>query len=369
MMKVLFTTNIPSPYRVDFFNELGKKIDLTVLFENEIATDRENMWQLGEFNFFKSVFMKGFYVKSSGKICPEILRYVSNKEFDVIIIGMYSTPTSMIAIQYMKIKKIPFIISSDGGMIREDSKINNIIKKYFIGSASAWLSSGNKTTEYLCHYGAIQDNTYIYPFTSIKENEVLKKKLTYDEKKTQKNKLCIKEENVIISVGQFINRKGFDILIKACSNIDNKIGVYIIGGEPTEEYIHLVNELNITNVHFIGFKLKSDLINYYMAADLFVLPTREDIWGLVINEAMAYGLPVITTKYCVAGMEMVVMNKNGWITEVDSIEISNLINYFFTKCNQSEMSEEALKTARQYTIEKMAISHYESILDFYRCIR
>ena len=43
-MKILFLTNIPSPYRVDFFNELGKLCDLTVLFEKQIAQDREKQW-------------------------------------------------------------------------------------------------------------------------------------------------------------------------------------------------------------------------------------------------------------------------------------------------------------------------------------
>ena len=60
-------------------------------------------------------------------------------------------------------------------------------------------------------------------------------------------------------------------------------------------------ENDLTNVHFVGFKTKEQLEDYYRAADLFVLPTREDIWGLVVAEAMAYGLGVITTNRCNAG--------------------------------------------------------------------
>ena len=54
-----------------------------------------------------------------------------------------------------------------------------------------------------------------------------------------------------------------------------------------------------------------------MAADAFVLPTREDIWGLVINEAMAYGLPVVTTDRCNAGLELIKNNVNGYVVHVD----------------------------------------------------
>ena len=59
-MKVLFMANIPSPYRVDFFNELGKYCDLTVTFEGETATDRDKKWKAAEYKNFKAHFMKGF---------------------------------------------------------------------------------------------------------------------------------------------------------------------------------------------------------------------------------------------------------------------------------------------------------------------
>ena len=54
-----------------------------------------------------------------------------------------------------------------------------------------------------------------------------------------------------------------------------------------------------------------------MASDLFVLPTREDIWGLVINEAMANGLPVVTTDRCIAGRELVANGENGYLVPAE----------------------------------------------------
>lgn len=58
-MRVLFLTNIPSPYRIDFFNELGKLCELTVLFEREDATNREANWLKNEIQYFKGVFLSG----------------------------------------------------------------------------------------------------------------------------------------------------------------------------------------------------------------------------------------------------------------------------------------------------------------------
>ena len=54
-MKILYITNIPSPYKVDFFNELGKYVDLTVLFELESSTERDDEWKSTVLRLFKAL--------------------------------------------------------------------------------------------------------------------------------------------------------------------------------------------------------------------------------------------------------------------------------------------------------------------------
>lgn len=352
-MKILFMTNVPSPYRVDFFNELGKHCELTVLFETDTAKSRDASWKTDKFLNFKAVFLKGIKFGEAESFSLNVLQYLSNKKYDVIVVGMYSSPTGMLAIEYMKFRKIPFVISSDGGLIKGDKGMKYKLKARYIGAASAWLSTGNTTTEYLCHYGAHKDQVYVYPFSSIKDDDVLSKPVTRTEKDKLRAELGMIENRIIVSVGQFIRRKGYDILLKACKDIDKNIGVYIIGGEPTEEYIQLQKELHLTNVHFVGFTNKDLLSQYYKAADLFVHPTREDIWGLVVNEAMAYGLPVITTDKCVAGLEMVDNGITGDIIPVENVEI--LSKKLIQKDDYSRTL--VLDTARRYSIEQMAKEH------------
>lgn len=106
-MKVLFMANIPSPYRVDFFNELGKYCDLTVTFEGRTATDRDEKWRAAESKNFKAQFMKGIRTKSDQFLCLEIIKVIKSG-FDRIIVGGYSTPTAMLAIEYMRLQKSHF---------------------------------------------------------------------------------------------------------------------------------------------------------------------------------------------------------------------------------------------------------------------
>ena len=164
---------------------------------------------------------------------------------------------------------------------------------------------------------------YRYPFSSLGNKDIINTPLSQQEKNAIRKILDIKEPQMILAVGQFIHRKGFDVLLQAARTMDKNIGIYIVGGKPTEEYLQIQKENNLTQIHFEGFKTKEELAMYFKAADIFVHPTREDIWGLVINESMAYGLPVVTTNKCVAGMELIT-NKECLIDTDNSEQLKNI---------------------------------------------
>lgn len=359
-MKILYLTNLPSPYRVDFFEELGKLCKLTVLYERKKADNRDGKWLSSRGKNYKEVFLSGINVGNEAALSLDVIKWLK-KEYDLIIIGGYSTPTGMIAMEYLRIKKIPFILNSDGGFIKKDSQLRYRIKKYFISKATFWLSTGKYTNDYLKYYGAMDENIYTYPFTSLKQKQIMRQPIKVIEKFKVREKLDIKEEKIIVSVGQFIHRKGFDVLLKATAGLPNDVGVYIIGGEPTEKYLELKKKLDLTNVHFIGFQKQQKISDYYLAADLFVLPTREDIWGLVINESMAHGLPVITTNKCVAGLELVKEGVNGFIIACNDENTLNqkIKEVLYDRDLSNKMGRESLNKIKTYTIENMAEKHIE----------
>lgn len=358
-MRILYMTNIPSPYRVEFFNELGKYCDLTVLFERREAKGRDAAWLKGTFENFTGIFLKGVPIANESALCPVAIKYLHNGNFDGIIIGGYSTPTAILSIQYLAMHRMPFMLNSDGGMVKDDGKIKYAVKRYLISRASAWLSTGKTTDEYLIHYGAKQDRIRRYPFTSLRAADILAKPVDEGEKAILRLELGMTEKKIVLSVGQFIHRKGFDVLIKASDNLSDDVGVYIVGGEPTPEYLMMKDDLKLDRVHFIGFKQKDELKKYYAAADLFVLPTREDIWGLVVNEAMAAGLPIVATNRCNAGLELVSDGVNGYIIPIDdAAALAERINEVFANpIKQKAMAEASLRIISNYTIENMAAEH------------
>lgn len=355
-MKILFLTNCPSPYRVAFFNELAKKYDLTVLYEIDQAKNRSEKWKSEEQYDFHAVYLNSLYRKTEGAFCPEIIKYIKQFRDEIIIVGGYSTPTGMCAILYMKQHHIPFVLNCDGGMVKNDPWLKRHIKTFFIGSASYWLSTGKVCTDYLIHYGAKKERIYPYTFTSVRLNEI--GGASEECKMDIRAKLGIHENKVVLFVGSFIYRKGLDILLAAVKDLVDT-AIVLVGGDDISAFGPDDGKDYKCHIYIEGFKTKTELKLYYQAADVFVLPTREDVWGLVVNEAMAAGLPVVTTDQCGAGLELIQNGENGYVVPIGKTEelaqkISMVLN---DKVLMEHMKIQNLRKMEHYTIEEMAAQH------------
>ncbi|MBP3684218.1 MAG: glycosyltransferase family 4 protein [Oscillospiraceae bacterium] len=360
MKKVLFLTNFASPYRVHFFDELGKYVDVTVLYSDRVEdiTHRDKSWfEEGEGGFHPVQLTKTAGVKDEN-LCMDVLPWLK-KKWDAIVIGGYSSPTAILAMLWLRLHRIPFYMEVDGGLVRQERRIKYLVKRTLVRLAPRWLSTGRFTTKYLVHYGAEEEKVTNYPFSSLYENNILPGIVSREEKLLLRQELDIPEKHMLLAIGQFIHRKGFDVLLRSAVELDKNVGIYIVGGEATEEYRSMKERLGLTNVHFLGFQKKDTLEKFYKAADLFVLPTREDIWGLVINEAMAYGLPVITTDRCVAGLELVEDGVNGYIVPVEAeADLAEKIRMVLAS-DMEAMGKASLEKIRPYTLENMAKVHAE----------
>lgn len=360
-MKVLFLTNIPTPYRVNFFNELGKKCDLTVLFERKGYVTRDKSWLDYKFETFRGIISKGIEIGRYEKISTDIFRVIKKDAYDHIIVGNAAGITGVLAIAWMQMRKIPYSIEGDGGYAGSGRGLKERIKKFTIEKAQLCFSTSEVLDEYYMRYGASEGGLRRYPFTSLWKEDILKELPADEEKNAMKKSLGIKEKHCIISVGSYIHRKGMDILIRACEDLPEEWGLYIVGGTPTQEYLDLKAEMHLQQLHFIDFQSPESLKKYYLSADIFVLATREDIWGLVINEAMAMGLPVITTDKCVAGMELVEDGENGYIVAAEGVkELREKLQILMNDGElRKRMALSSLKKIEQYTFEHMADVHIE----------
>lgn len=364
MKKVLFYSNIPSPYRVDFFNELGKHCDLTVIFELSYSPERDDKWKDYNFKNFKGIVLDGKRISTDTAFCPNITKYLKAERYDEVVVTVLASPTAILAVNWLKRHHIPYIYEGDGGFIHPDNKIKYLIKKRIISGAKYCFSTSKAFDEYCINYGASFEGLIRYPLSSICNEDIIPRCLSLEEKSALKENCHMAEKKCIVSVGQMIERKGFDILLKAAKNLSDEWGIYLIGGNATKELEELVSKLRLENkVHFLDFMDKKTLWKYYQAADLFLLPTREDIWGLVVNEAMANGLPVVSSDKCIAALEMVEDEKNGYIFQSENTEelgqVLKMVND--NPLILVEMAENAREKAYDFTIEKMVDAHIKQM--------
>lgn len=358
-MKVLYITNIPSPYKVDFYNELGKYCELTALFETDASTERSDEWKKYRFETFEGIILKGRRMSVDTAFCPEIVKYLKRGMYDIVVLTVLASPTALLAAYTLQHRKIPYYYEGDGGFAGQASGVKATLKRYIIKTAEKCLSSSKEFDRYCTTYGAKAENIIRYPFTSVKKADCLTEEMTAEEKLHWKQEFGVTEECAVISVGQFIPRKGMDLLLHCCKDLPENTGVYIVGGTPPQEYLTICEENHLLNVHFLDFMPKDRLMKFFRAMDVFALFTREDIWGLVINEAMAAGLPVISTDRCIAALELIRNGEEGIIVENENLQQMReaLLTLVRSPELREKMSDHAIRRIRGYTIENMAAEH------------
>lgn len=353
--RILILTLIPAPYRSGLFEIIAEKYDTTVFYERVFDDNRNSDWfeKNGEFAALNCRRAKTAYKNCIKRI----------NDFNIVLPYEYSTVISMKLMLKCIINKVPYVINCDGAHIAPNF-LKDSIKRFFIKRARAYFASGISARNYFLHYGANEKNIYIHNFSTLYSSDILASILTDEEKSKIKNDLNVNSDKLVLAVGRFIPLKNYDVLIKAWKGINANYKLMIIGGgEEQENYKRLIKENNLYNVELVNYRPKEELQVYYKAADLFVHPTSTDVWGLVINEAMACGLPVITTDKCVAGLELIKDNENGFIVPVgDEDKLAQKINLILNDDKLREkMARNNLEKIRPYTIEKMAESQISTL--------
>ncbi len=149
-----------------------------------------------------------------------------------------------------------------------------------------------------------------------------------------------KGKKVILYLGYLTRGKGVDNLIKAFNQLNISNTVLLIAGAGEREY-SLKKSANNRNIYFLGYVDGIKKANYFSAADFFVFPTHYDVWGFVINEALYYGLPVISSDKACAS-ELINDGVTGFVVrDNDVAELADRMAELLThKSRLSEMKKQ-----------------------------
>ena len=348
-MKVLIVFNHPAPYKVKLFNELAKSIDLDVVFELKKARNRtESFYKYNEYNF-NVIPLKLHPIGKENVYGGALKRYIKKhyKEYDYIIMNGYSQFAEISAIKMMNKKHIPFVLMINGGIIHNEWSFKKKYKSKLISSASLYFSPNEESNKYLTYYGADPAKIQMYKYSNVLAKEVVKKPLDEDVR----NQICIKYHvpvgKFFINPGQFIPRKNNLHLISLFK--DRTDTLILVGRGPLQKkYQKYIKDNNMHNVFIMDYLDEHQIKEVLKCATALITLSKEDIFGHTILEALANGLPVISSDKVVSSLEMVKNGVNGFIVNLDrDDEIIDAIN----KVHNLKF-EDIIESVDNHTIEQ-----------------
>lgn len=316
MKKVAILTNIVPPYRLPLFNGITEKVDLDILV---CANNEKNRnWELNKDNKFNVKTLFGFSFSLKNKLNDYrfiylkfgVLFYLLLNNPDKLIIGDASW-TSYFAAFCCKVLGIDYIWWNETLPYTPIKKgIIDKFRSYSIKNASHHFVSGTLAKEFIMDYGVDENRITIIPdavdnkkyFEYYKENEPFSKEIrSYYGFNSN--------DFVILYVGQFIERKNIKIMLEAYEDLyekDKKIKFIMVGGGSLKSKILKYKQKNhLKGLIVEDFMSSNELAKLYTIADLMILVSKSEPWGMVVNEAMCFGVPVLLSENVGAGADLV----------------------------------------------------------------
>jgi len=171
---------------------------------------------------------------------------------------------------------------------------------------------------------------------------------------------------LLLYVGQLIGRKGVEQLLEVLDSLDDPdIGLLIVGSGPQEEELRQFCQVQgLTNVFFEGFQQQDDLPSYYALADFLILPSLEEVWGLVVNEALASGLYVLCSDRAGAAYDLIQERWNGALFDPRNVEqLARLIQESKDQIEEIRTRRVAIgkHACREFSIKRSAKAFLDAI--------
>jgi glycosyltransferase involved in cell wall biosynthesis len=378
-LKVILITNIISPYRIPLFNAISKdaNFDFKVVALAEREKNRE--WQILKekikFDYQVLFGWHWFFWGVKREVAIHLNRGVFKMLFknnpDIVITSGYDSLAYWQAFLYGKVFRKKFILWNETTLLSVGSLrgIRKLLKKIIIKGSDKYIASGVEAKKYLGYLGAEIENIHI----SISTVDVNYFRNTTLKDRNNKDYLMRRKkypEYLILYVGQLIKRKGIIQVLKALDNLrDPEIGLIIVGSGPQEKELKkFCEEKNLNDIFFEGFQQQEMLPKYYALADIFILPSFKEVWGLVVNEALASGLYVLSSKYAGASYDLI---KEGWNGEIfdpnDIAEIIDLIKRIKGDINNLRKQRDSISqnACKEFNIENSAQEFVKAIKEVF----
>ena len=359
--RLVIVTEIIAPYRIPVFNALSERgdVDLHVIFLAETDPVLRG-WQVyrDEIRFSYEVLKShrrrvgGFNLLLTRGVSAALQK--SNP--DVILCGGYNYLAMWGAQRWARRRGVPFLLWSESNLA--DARRNfpwvEAAKRRFIQSCQGYVVPGTLAAAYLQSFNVAGDRIFIAP------NAVDVERFANGAAEARRDPDLRRRLGLppryLLYVGRFVRAKGVLDLMAAYATLPEgrrrDVGLVLAGdGEELDELVRRSREIQPGTVVCPGFLQRDQLPAVYALAEALVFPTHSDPWGLVVNEALACGLPVIASDVAGCVAELVRDGENGRVVRAgDAQALSRAMDKFLTERElQKKMGENSLKVSSRFT--------------------
>jgi len=291
-------------------------------------------WDIPLLEGYNSIILKkSFFSTKNGffkYVNFSIYKFLNKQNTDILVVHGWSYFSAIYSIIIAKIFGIEVWLRGESPYCQEilKSSTNKIIKsilfKYFLFILiDKFIYIGEENKKFYDQYNIKEDRLIFFPYCVDNDN-LTKFSLNHTKQQCRLHLKLNPEKFIILFSGKLIDKKKPQDLLQAFykSGLSNFSDLIFIGdGNLSKGLKNYVQEKKIDNVHFIGFVNQSKISKYYKAADLFVLPSGiGETWGLVVNEAMLFSLPIIVSDRVGCAKDLVRHNENGFVFQYGNID-------------------------------------------------
>lgn len=359
-LRVTFLTVMPSPYVQDVFAalEADPRIDLTVWYLEQEAPD--TLWGAQRMPSYATVLPGRWFGIAKARVHwnPGIHRAIEKNSADIFVIVGYIGLTNQVAMRHLNQSGRPWVFWGEIPGLHHRSFFGRLIR--------TWLQRPLRKAAGVAGVGSHAVAAYRSLLEIANPNCVFRN-IPYHcklEEFAQAANRRFSQLSVVAAplrflyCGQLILRKGVDLLCRAFDRLVTlhpETRLTLAGEGPLREVLQSnLSDAARKRICFAGFQTVDRLPTFFELADVFILPSRHDGWGVVVNQALAAGLAVVATSAVGATHDLVHQNANGLIIEPGSEE--SLFDAMRLLCENRDqvraMGQRSLEMMHRITLNK-----------------
>jgi len=353
-------------------------MDITALYCTDYslrgAIDRgfsqEVRWDIDLLSGYRSVFLgpaarervpAGFL----SLIVPELWRELRSGRYDVLWLHGYGYLASWVAFAAAKSVGMPVMLRGEThlGLSRPGWRrlLRDSVLRVFFRHIDAFLAIGSRNREYYLASGVPSEQIHMVPYSVDNDRFIEAAAAAKDDRAATRARLGIPVDlPVVLYASKLVERKHPHTLLRAASNLQLAgldFALCMVGSGPMEAQLRsLSQELKLRNVSFVGFVNQNALPAVYSASDVFVLASASEPWGLVVNEVMCAGLPIIVSDEAGCAADLVEHHVNGWhVPSGDVTALAQALRLVLVDdAVRAEFGKASLKRIRQWSYAECA---------------